>query len=105
MRIHPESKLASCRPGSLGCFVWVRSPIRVIRAEQDAPGEPMVEIGELSPGFTPPVSSLLGTPHPEIKIQNVRLDLIAHAVPGKVRHPEHLQDAAWIALAPLDERM
>jgi hypothetical protein len=43
--------------------------------------------------------------HPIIEIQNVGLDLIAHAVPGKVCHFEHLQDAARITLTPLNERV
>jgi hypothetical protein len=48
---------------------------------------------------------VLTTTHPEVKVQNMRLDLVAHAVSREVGHFEHLQDAAGISLAPFDERV
>jgi hypothetical protein len=46
---------------------------------------------------------LVVSPHPVIEIQNMRLDLIAGVVVGRLRHLQHVNNAAGIPVGPLDE--
>jgi hypothetical protein len=51
------------------------------------------------------IDASLTAPHPVVKIQDVGLDLVAHPIPGEMRHLQHVDETSRVALAPFDQRM
>jgi hypothetical protein len=53
----------------------------------------------------PILSFQFSVAHAEINVKDVRFDLVAGSVLRKLSHLQHVNDAAWISVAPIDELM
>ena len=49
------------------------------------------------------MACLLAPPHAVIEIEDVHLDLVSGVVTREMRHLQHVNDAAWISVAPFDQ--
>jgi hypothetical protein len=64
---------------------------------------PFVRSAQLSHG--PRYSFKLSAAHAEVNVEDVSFDLVTGSVLRKLSHLQHVNDATWISVAPIDELM
>jgi hypothetical protein len=117
-----SSSIPSLATIALFGFAGVRGPSLRLRFGQDfacglrrpqngsssIPSLATISFFEIARGSDPSLresSTQLLAAHAEIQIKNVGLDLIAHAIPRRIGHLQHLENGAGIAVAPFDQRV